>query len=144
MLYRSLALNIDLYINRALELNNINSERKLARCLDISNSALTLYKLGQRCPTDTTVIKLAQLANIPVEQALIDLNMWRNSDNPEVLKVYQKLKNLFNGVTPNISNILILLPFLSSIVVRYTLYYVYFTFSKTSKINKLDSNLFCR
>lgn len=124
MLYRSLALNIDLYINRALELNNINSERKLARCLDISNSALTLYKLGQRCPTDTTVIKLAQLANIPVEQALIDLNMWRNSDNPEVLKVYQKLKNLFNGVTPNISNILILLPFLSSIVVRYTLYYV--------------------
>lgn len=144
MLYRSLALNIDLYINRALELNNINSERKLARCLDISNSALTLYKLGQRCPTDTTIIKLAQLANIPVEQALIDLNMWRNSDNPEVLKVYQKLKNLFNGVTPNISNILILLPFLSSIVVRYTLYYVYFTFSKTSKINKLDSNLFCR
>ena len=137
-------MNIDLYINRALELNNINSERKLARCLDISNSALTLYKLGQRCPTDTTVIKLAQLANIPVEQALIDLNMWRNSDNPEVLKVYQKLKNLFNGVTPNISNILILLPFLSSIVVRYTLYYVYFTFSKTSKINKLDSNLFCR
>ena len=144
MLYRSLALNIDLYINRALELNNINSERKLARCLDISNSALTLYKLGQRCPTDTTVIKLAQLANIPVEQALIDLNMWRNSDNPEVLKVYQKLKNLFIGVTSNISNILILLPFLSSIVVRYTLYYVYFTFLKTSKINKLDSNLFCR
>ena len=144
MLYRSLALNIDLYINRALELNNINSERKLARCLDISNSALTLYKLGQRCPTDTTIIKLAQLANIPVEQALIDLNMWRNSDNPEVLKVYQKLKNLFNGVTLNNSNILILLSFLLSSVVRYTLYYVYFAFSKTSKINKLDCKSFCR
>lgn len=114
-------MNIDLYINRALELNDINSERKLARCLDISNSALTLYKLGQRCPTDTTIIKLAQLANIPVEQALIDLNMWRNSDNPEVLKVYQKLKNLFNGVTLNNSNILILLSFLSSIVVRYSI-----------------------
>lgn len=82
---------------------------------------LTLYKLGQRCPTDTTIIKLAQLANIPVEQALIDLNMWRNSDNPEVLKVYQKLKNLFNGVTLNNSNILILLSFLSSIVVRYSI-----------------------
>ena len=137
-------MNIDLYINKALERNDIKSERKLAKILDISNTALTLYKTGQRCPTDTTIIKLAQLADIPVEQALIDLGMWRNSGNPEALKVYQKLKNLFNSVTLNNSNILIILSFLSSTVVKYTLYYVYFTFSKTSKINKLDSNLFCR
>ena len=132
------------YIELAKQTANCKSNRQLAKLLGISNVALAYIENGTNTPTDTTILRLAQLAEIAPEQALIDLNMWRNSDNPEALKVYQKLKNLFNGVTLNNSNILILLPFLSSIIVRYTLYYVYFTFSKTSKINKLDSNLFCR
>lgn len=130
-------MNIDLYINRALELNNINSERKLARCLDISNSALTLYKLGQRCPTDTTVIKLAQLANIPVEQALIDLNLWRNSDNPEALQAYQNIKNSLTKFSILTSIFLISLNSLIFSLSDY-LSYVYFKKIKTRKINELD------
>ena len=132
------------YIELAKQTANCKSNRQLAKLLGISNVALAYIENGTNTPTDTTILRLAQLADIAPEQALIDLNMWRNSGNPEALKVYQKLKNLFNGVTLNNSNVLILLPFLSSIIVRYTLYYVYFAFSKTSKINKLDSNLFCR
>lgn len=134
-------MNIDLYINRALELNNINSERKLARCLDISNSALTLYKLGQRCPTDTTVIKLAQLANIPVEQALIDLNMWRNSDNPEALQAYQNIKKSLTGFSA-LTSISLFLCNSSFFDMLSNLYYVYFEKIKLRKINYLGVNKF--
>lgn len=130
-------MDIDLYINKALERNDIKSERKLAKILDISNTALTLYKTGQRCPTDTTIIKLAQLADIPVEQALIDLGMWRNSGNPEALKVYQNIKNLLTGFSGLASIILILCNSLF-FALSNNLYYVYFEKIKRRKNNHLD------
>lgn len=134
-------MDIDLYINKALERNDIKSERKLAKILDISNTALTLYKTGQRCPTDTTIIKLAQLADIPVEQALIDLGMWRNSGNPEALKVYQNIKNLLTGFS-GLTSILLILCNSSFFELLSNLYYVYFEKIKLRKINYLGVNHF--
>lgn len=132
------------YIELAKQTSNCKSNRQLAKLLGISNVALAYIESGVNTPTDTTILRLAQLAEIAPEQALIDLGIWRNSGNPEALKVYEKLKKLIVDVSLKSSINLILLCFYVSQLAEYTLYYVYFTFSKTSKINKLDCKSFCR
>lgn len=125
------------YIELAKQTANCKSNRQLAKLLGISNVALSYIETGVNTPTDTTILRLAQLADIAPEQALIDLGMWRNSGNPEALKAYQNIKNSLTKFSILTSIFLISL---NSLIFSLSnnLYYVYFKKIKTSKINKLD------
>ena len=129
------------YIELAKQTANCKSNRQLAKLLGISNVALSYIETGVNTPTDTTILRLAQLADIAPEQALIDLGMWRNSGNPEALKVYQNIKNLLTGFS-GLTSILLILCNSSFFELLSNLYYVYFGKIKLRKINYLGVNRF--
>lgn len=39
-------------------------------------------------------MKIVELAGLPKEEALIDLNLWRSKDKPEVQKIWQRLSKM--------------------------------------------------
>ena len=69
------------------------------------------------------MIKLAELAGMPKEEALIDLNLWRSKDKPEVQKIWQRLSKMIGcfAATLLFSNNLLI--FYSYLKLIYNLYY---------------------
>lgn len=80
------------YVEKAQKNTDLNSLSKLSSALGLSQAALSGFLIGRAIPADKTMLKLANLAGIPAEQALIDVSLWRNKDNPEVLAVWLKLQ----------------------------------------------------
>jgi len=66
----------------------------LGRELNISSAAMSQLNTGKTIPSEATMIKLAELAGLPKEEALIDLNLWRSKDKPEVQKIWQRLSKM--------------------------------------------------
>ncbi len=112
------------YVTVAKQVQNIESDYALCKLLSIKTPSFIALKKGKSLPKPTTILRLAQLANIPAEQALIDLNLWLSADNPEALKVYEKLKKLIIDVSLKSSINLILLCFCVSQLAISNLYYV--------------------
>ncbi len=69
--------NLDFYIEKAMKIRELKSKRQLCIALGVSHNAMNDYKRGA-FPSDTTMIKLAELANEDVNQALLELNVWRS------------------------------------------------------------------
>lgn len=85
-------MDIDFYINEAQKKQGVSSLNKLSPFLGITTSALANLKKQIALPADSTILKLANLAGIPAEQALIDVSLWRNKDNPEALAAWQRIQ----------------------------------------------------
>lgn len=85
-------MNLSNYINLAQKNLSINSANKLARELDISQTAVSNFLTGKAYPADNTILKLAALAGIPPEVALIDVSIWRNKNNPEALRFWENIR----------------------------------------------------
>lgn len=125
------------YIELAKQTANCKSNRQLAKLLGISNVALSYIETGVNTPTDTTILRLAQLADIAPEQALIDLGIWRNSGNPEALQAYQNIKKSLTRFSA-LTSISLFLCDSSFFDMLSNLYYVYFEKIKRRKNNHLD------
>ena len=87
-------MKLENYFNLAKTKNNLNSSRKLAKTLGLSQNAVFFYEQKRAIPSDQTMLKIADLAGVKPEIALLDMNIWRNEANPEVCKIYENLKNL--------------------------------------------------
>jgi len=86
--------NLDFYIEKAMERQDLKSKRQLCIKLDVSHNAINDYKRGA-FPSDTTMKRLAELAGENIEKALIELNVWRS---PAVVQkayasILQKIAN---------------------------------------------------
>tara|TARA_B100001989_G_scaffold246915_2_gene218428 strand:- start:2834 stop:3220 length:387 start_codon:yes stop_codon:yes gene_type:complete len=66
------------YIKVAIIRNNFRSKREFCRSLGLSPNITTAYNNGT-LPNDDTMIKIARLAGIDEETALLELAIWRNS-----------------------------------------------------------------
>ena len=53
-----------------------------------------MLRSGKNIPSEATMIRLAELAGMPKEEALIDLNLWRSKGNPEINKIWQRVAKM--------------------------------------------------
>lgn len=75
------------YLDAAKSRGNLSADWKLAILLGVSPQWAAGVRIGTNLPSDTVMLKLADLAGVPPERALLDLNLWR-AKSPSVAKVY--------------------------------------------------------
>lgn len=87
-------MNFKDYTTAAINRFGLTGNAALADELGLSKSAISHFTSGKATPSESTMIKLAELAGIPKEEALIDLNLWRSKNNPELQKVWQRVSKM--------------------------------------------------
>ena len=101
-------LTIDDYLDLARKRQGLSSNRKLAFALDLNPSSLSQFHTRRAWPADHTMLKLADLAGLDRQQALIDLNFWR-ATSPEVREQYSALADLVSAARRGAAVVLVLL-----------------------------------
>lgn len=86
--------NFNDYAEKAIGRYGLTGYNNLAREIGIKKSSMSALRSGKACPTEENMIKLAELAGMPKEEALIDLNLWRSKDKPELQKIWQRLAKM--------------------------------------------------
>ena len=69
--------NINDYIDLARKKHSLKSDRRLSAALGLSEVAVQRWRAGVSIPSDDTMVKLADMAGISKEQALLELSYWR-------------------------------------------------------------------
>lgn len=86
------------YIDQALKMSGCTSRNKLAALLGITGASLTRIYQGISLPSDKLMQRLATVAGVDPELALIELNIWRSEGDEKVNKAYRclaaKISNL--------------------------------------------------
>ena len=78
-------------LDRAKEVGKLNSDRKLAEAIGLnSNTAISFIRRGVSLPSDETTVKLAELAGLDPQIALLQLNVWRAKTDTT--------KNYYHGI----------------------------------------------
>ncbi len=65
------------YIDAAKTRAGVGSDRQLGFLLGLSASAVCAWQRGRSWPDDETMVRLAALAGVAADEALLDLNIWR-------------------------------------------------------------------
>lgn len=86
--------NFSYYAEKAIVRYGLTGYNNLARELGLNKASVSYLRSGKNLPSEETMIKLAELAGLPKEEALIDLNLWRSKDKPEVQKIWQRLSKM--------------------------------------------------
>lgn len=81
---------LDWYLDQAKAREEIGSDRRVALAMRMDQS--TVYQMRKRgiLPSEPTMLKLAALAGVPAEEALLDLAMWKARD-PESRSIYARI-----------------------------------------------------
>lgn len=82
------------YVEKAKENSQIDSNNKVASKLGISSASIAIFCNERGYPSQETVLKLANLAGVSPEKALIDFNLWKTKDKPNAQKVWLKLAKM--------------------------------------------------
>lgn len=83
--------NFDDYLAEARRVQKVASNNQIANLLGIATSSMSALFQGKSLPTDETMLKLAELANMDKEAALIDLSIWRSAGNKKAQDTWLKL-----------------------------------------------------
>lgn len=101
------------YLNEAKKINNIPSDRKLAIALDVSSVALWRNPYRAVIPTAPVMVRLAKMANVPEEIALIDRDIFdAKYTAPETIPFYQKIKDQLKKLPQYAAMLTILIAFM--------------------------------
>ena len=84
------------YTDKIVVRYNLRGQNAAAKEIGISGASLSMFLAGKALPSEETMLKIADLAGMPKEEALIDLNLWRSSNNPEVAKIWQRMAKMIN------------------------------------------------
>jgi transcriptional regulator with XRE-family HTH domain len=88
---------IDVYLDSAKAKLDLKTDSALARRLEVNPSMVTEYRQGTRKPSDVAMLRLAALAGMDQERALLDLNSWRA---PEPARAcYQRIARKLARIT---------------------------------------------
>ncbi len=88
--------NFNDYAEKAINRYSLAGNNALARELGVNKSSISQMMAGKIYPAETTMIKLAELAGLPKEEALIDLNLWRSKNKPELQKIWRRLAKMIS------------------------------------------------
>ena len=83
-------LTIDDYCDTAKQRCRFRSDRVLSKALNVNNSSVSQWRTKRTWPADETMLRLADLAGVDPEQALLDLNAWRAASST-VRSVYERI-----------------------------------------------------
>ncbi len=83
------------YISEARKKKGIYSNNKLASAIGLTGPAIVNIVKNKALPAEETILKLAELADIPPEEALLDLSIWR-AKSPEAKSTWENIKKLLN------------------------------------------------
>ena len=81
---------IDDYIDIAKARNGFKSDNQMARALLITSSTLNAWRMRRAWPCDDYMTQIAVLAGISEQEALVELNIWRDK-SPRSRAVYSRL-----------------------------------------------------
>ena len=82
------------YIDEAISRQKVKSLAALGRLLGVNRASVNFMYRDKMLPSEETMIRLAELAGLPKEEALIDLNIWRAKNNPELQKLWIRLSKM--------------------------------------------------
>ena len=82
------------YAEKAIVRFGLTGYNNLAREIGITKASMSIFRAGKAYPSEETFLKIVELAGLPKEEALIDLNLWRSKDKPEVQKIWQRLSKM--------------------------------------------------
>ena len=68
------------YMDLARTHSGLGSDNRLAAALEISQASISIYRRGYSMPTPAKMVKLAKLAGIPPEVALLHRASWQADD----------------------------------------------------------------
>jgi len=83
----------DKYVKLAQEKQSL-TQNGIAKKIGITSASMSNFMTQKALPSEETILKVAALAGISPERALIDLNLWRAAKSPERLKVWKKISGL--------------------------------------------------
>ncbi|MCX4348242.1 MAG: hypothetical protein OSJ76_00470 [Alphaproteobacteria bacterium] len=82
------------YADRAIARYGLNGYNNLAREIGVTKCVMSQFRNEKATPSEETFFKIVDLAGMPKEEALIDLNLWRSKNNPELNKIWQRLSKM--------------------------------------------------
>lgn len=88
------------YVEKAKEKNNYKYLSQVSEGLSMTKGAFSFLYNGKGLPTEETVVKLADLAGIDAEEALLDLSIWRAKKikDKRILEAYKKIKKYYEKI----------------------------------------------
>ncbi len=86
--------NFNEYAEKAIKRYGLTGYNNLAREIGVTKCVMSNFRHGKLTPSDETFLKIVELAGLPKEEALIDLNLWRSKNNPELNKIWQRLAKM--------------------------------------------------
>lgn len=81
---------IDDYMDTARKNHGFRSDRELSRALGFRGQAASNWRTKRAWPSDDVMVRLAEMAEIPPEEALLDLCVWRTGGT-EAGPIYSKI-----------------------------------------------------
>ena len=88
------------YAEKAIVRYNLTGYNNLAREIGITKCSMSIFRAGKALPSEETFLKIVELAGLPKEEALIDLNLWRAKKNPELSKVWSRIAKMIKSTAP--------------------------------------------
>lgn len=82
-------ITVDEYLDRAKRHTGTQSDRQLSIFLGVVPGTISQIRTKRTWPSDDLMLKIADAANMDAEQALIDLNIWRNEGPARA--IYERL-----------------------------------------------------
>lgn len=92
---------IDGYLDAAKELENISSDRRLAKAIGVTPATVNSWRMRRTWPRDGAMIALARAAGRDPHRALIHLNAWRTDG--EARAAYESLARKISGTAAAIA-----------------------------------------
>ena len=83
----------DKYVELAQKKQSL-TQNGVAKKIGITSACMSFYVSGKKLPSEETILKVAALAGVAPERALIDLNLWRSKDSPNRHEVWKKLSKM--------------------------------------------------
>ncbi len=121
------------YAEKAISRFGLSGYNNLAREIGVTKCVMSQFRHNKATPSDETFLKIVELAGMPKEEALIDLNLWRSKDKPELQKVWQRLSKMIGCYAAPLL-FLLNIPFAAPILLSsFVIYYVYL------KARKIDA-----
>ena len=87
-------MNFNEYAEKAIVRYGLTGYNNLARELGMTKSSISMLRSGKNVPSEETMIKLAELAGLPKEEALIDLNLWRSKNDPKRHEIWLRISKM--------------------------------------------------
>lgn len=120
-------MNFEDYTKLAITRLHLNSQNDVARELSITTASMSNFNTGKAFPSEKTMMRLAELAGVEKEKALIDLSTWRAKNDAARFEVWQRISKMIG------LQIIIMLFYnyflyeSSTGALAYIVYYVYLT-----------------